>query len=197
MRSLISLALTLMLATPSFAATPPAKVPAAKTTAAKAAPAKPAPAKPATPAKAAPIGPFDARSPADLVALLNSMGAKATISKTDDTSVFLQIETPSYAFNAQYVGCSAKGAACQGLAFSASSAQGRSTLAQLNSFNQTSITCRVYQDNVGKPHVMYSTMVFASVTREDMRIHIGAWQGCLSTFGLFLSDPIAYLADAP
>jgi hypothetical protein len=189
MRSLIPLAVALMLAAPAHAATPPAKAPAK--------PAAPAP-KPAPAAsRPATAGGFDARNPANLVALLNGMGAKATISKTDDTSVFLQIETPSYAFNAQYVGCTAKGAACQGLAFSASSAQGRSTLAQLNSFNQTSITCRVYQDNIGKPHVMYSTMVFASDSREDMRIHLGVWQGCLSTFGLFLSDPIAYLADAP
>ncbi len=161
--------------------------------------AKPAPKAPAAKAAAPPrpaAGAFNARDPAGLIALLATMDAKATITRTTDDEVYLKIEAPSFAFAGQYVGC-VKGANCQGLAFSATSSQRSSTLAQLNGFNQSSFTCRVFEDTAGQPHVMYSTLIFPSDTREDVRQHIGAWQGCLSTFGLFLADPIGYLADAP
>jgi len=151
---------------------------------------KPAAAKPAA-------GGFDARDPTSLIALLATMGAKGEILRTADGEVFMKVATPSFDFNAQYVGCDGKGRSCEGLAFSTTSSQRSTTLAQLNSFNQTSLTCRVFEDQAGKPHVMYSTLVSAADTREEMRTHIGVWQGCLSTFGLFLADPIGYLASAP
>ena len=157
-------------------------------------PAKPAPKASARPAAAS--GGFNARDPEGLISVLAGMGAKAEIAQTTDTEVFLKVATPAFAFNAQFVGC-AKGRSCQGLAFSASSSQRKTTLVQLNAFNQTSISCRVFEDQGGRPHVMYSTLVSAADTREEMKAHIGVWQGCLSTFGLFLADPIGYLADAP
>jgi len=162
-------------------------------------PAKPAPrpaaAKPAAAKPAA--GAFDARDPASLIDLLSTMGAKGEIVRTNESDVFMKVSTPGFAFTAQYVDCDAKGRACGGVAFSTFSEQGRSTLAQLNAFNQTSISCRVFDDQAGKPHVMYSALVSRTDTREEMRNHLGVWQGCLSTFGLFLSDPIGYLASAP
>lgn len=159
-----------------------------KTAAPKTAAAKPA---------AGADGPFDARSPESLVSLLGSMDAKATVTSRTESEVKLRVETPSFGFGAEFVGCSAAGKACRGLAFTASSQDQRATLAQLNSYNQTSVTCRVFQDNAGKPHVLYSTLLSASDTREEMRNHLGAWQGCLTSFGGFLQDPSGYLASAP
>lgn len=167
----------LSVATTAFAATPP----------------KPAP-KPAT--KAA--GPaFDARDPASLIALLATMDAKAEVARKDTESVYLNVATPGFSFGVQYVGCNAEGKACQGLAFSTAAGTKSATLVQLNAFNQTSITCRVFQDKSGKSHVSYSTLLSSRDSRDEMKTHLGAWQGCLGSFGQFLTDPNGYLASAP
>jgi hypothetical protein len=160
-------------------------------------PAKPAARAPASKAaKPAPAA-FDARDPASLIALLETMGAKAEVGEKSDGDVKLKVVTPSFSFGAQFVDCSKSGVACQGLAFSTSSEKQHANLAQLNAFNQTSLTCRVFQDQAAKPHVVYSTILTAQDTREEMRTHLGVWQGCMATFGAFLSDPNGYLAAAP
>jgi len=164
--------------------------------AAKKPPAHAKPAAASTP-RAAPSGPFDARNPADLIALLASMGAQGQVSSRQDDVVALKISNPAYSFSAQFAGCDGQGRACKALAFGGVSDARTATIAQINGFNQTSINCHAYQDNAGKPHAWYSTLLFASTTREDMVTHIGAWQGCWASFGDFLKNPTAYLATAP
>lgn len=173
-----------------------AKMPAAEKAAIS---AKSTAAKSATksPAKPGSEGPFDARDPASLIALLGSMDAKATVASRADGAVKLQVVTPNFSFGAQYVDCATSGTGCRGLAFTTSSAEQHATLVQLNGFNQTSITCRVFQDKAGQPHVVYSTILSPTDTREEMRNHLGVWQGCLASFGAFLNDPNGYLAAAP
>ena len=43
----------------------------------------------------------------------------------------------------------------------------------------------------------YSAVLSGADTREEMRTHLGVWQGCLASFGAFLQDPNGYLAAAP
>jgi hypothetical protein len=192
-RLLVALAAVLALAAPGPAAL----------AATKAAPKKPAAGKPAAeapkkaPEPAAPAGPFDARNPADLIALLGSMGAHGEVTSRQEDGVALKFSNPAYGFSAQFAGCDAQGRACKALAFSGVSDARTATLAQINAFNQTSINCHAYQDNAGKPHAWYSALVFPSTTRDDMVTHIGAWQGCWASFGDFLKNPTAYLAAAP
>lgn len=150
-----------------------------------------------TAALAAEPAAFDARDPAGLSAVLASMDATATVAQKTEGSVYLNVTTPAYGFGVQFAGCDAKGKACQGLAFSTASESRTATLAQINGFNQTSINCRVFQDKGGKAHVSYSTLLSASDTRDEMKMHIGAWQGCVGSFGAFLADPPGFLAEAP
>lgn len=159
-----------------------------------------APAQKAAPrptAKPPAAGPFDARNPQTLIAMLAPMGAQATISGKVEDQVMLKVATPAYGFNAQFAGCDAQGRACKAVAFEAVSDLRTVTVSDLNAFNQTSLTCRVWQARDGKPHVMYSALVSAADTRGEMETHLGAWQGCLADFGAFLKDPKAYLAIAP
>src|SRR5690606_13447530 len=101
------------------------------------------------------------------------------------------------AFGAQFAGCEANGKVCKALAFTAASEKRGATLAQVNGFNQTPMLCRAYQDKARKMHVVHATLGGASDTREDMRMHTGAWQTCLGAFRQFLQDPTGYLAAAP
>lgn len=175
-----------LLAGSAQAATPPAKP----------APAKPAAAKPAAPATPK-APPFDARDPASLIAVLAAMEAKAEVAKAQNGEVFLKVSTPTFGFSAEYVGCNGANKGCAAVGFSTLTDKKTATLAQINAFNQTSITCRVFQDQQGKPHVMYATLLSPNLEREDLRIHVGVWQGCLASFGEFLRDPPGYLATAP
>ncbi|MFZ3007817.1 MAG: hypothetical protein WA047_16745 [Phenylobacterium sp.] len=137
----------------------------------------------ATPAK--PAGPFDVRDPAALITLLKTMDAKAQIARTEATVVFLNVTTPGGDFGAQYVDCDARGKACRALIFStAFSAKGVS-LGQINSFNKDQVACRAFLADDGKPNVAYATLVNLRMTAEEVKQHIGVWQGCLGSFGSF------------
>lgn len=164
--------------------------------------AKPAPkdaAKPAPKAASATAasGPFDARDPASLAGLLESMNAKSERSRLGDHGVSLKVTAGGFGFGVQYVDCDERGRDCKALAFSTAAETRKATLVQINAFNQTSISCRAFEDQAGKAHVMYSVVLSPNDTREEMRNHVGVWQGCLATFGAFLTDPAGYLASAP
>lgn len=167
--------------------------PMAATAQTKAAQAKPPPAK-AAPARAAA---FDARDPASLVALLGEMGAKGELKGGEADAAYVRVTTPTYGFGAQFAGCDDRRKACKAVAFSAPATRGTATLAQLNRFNQTAIACHAYQDQAGKLYAVYDALIFARDGKDEMTQHLGAWQGCLATFGEFLDDPNAYLASAP
>lgn len=161
----------------------------------KAAAPRAAAAKPATP-KGPPTGPFDARDPASLTALLNAAGAKAQIDKRDDDTVLVGVTSVAVNFSVQFAGCERSGKNCKAMLFD-SATDGAPTLPQLNGFVQTSATCRAYQDRSGKAHVEYSALLFADDGREHALTHLAAWQACVAEFHTFLADPSAYLAEAP
>jgi hypothetical protein len=162
----------------------------------KAAPQKPAP-KPAPKASAARPADAGAGNPQSLIDLLTAAGAKVETNRREEDSVFVAFTTPVVDFSVQFAGCNPNGRACQAMLFDAVMGQGAPTLAQINSFNQSSVICRGYQDKGGKPHVTYATLVMAADGRDRERAHVVAWQGCLADFGAFVKDPAGYLAVAP
>ena len=163
--------------------------PAAKPAAA----AKPAPAK-ATPS---PVANFDARNPASVVELLNAGGGKAAIARKDPDAVLVTVNSVAANFSLQFAACDAQGRACKAVQFDSQVEAPGPSFAQLNAFNQTSAMCRGTEDKTGKPHVLYSTLLFADDTYDHFRTQIAAWTGCIGEFRNFLKDPNAYLASAP
>jgi hypothetical protein len=167
--------------------------PAPPKPAAKAAPAKPVAAK-ATPA---PVADFDARNPDSVVALLNAGGGKAAIARKDPDEVLVTVASVAANFSLQFAACDAQGRACKAVQFDSLVEAPGPSFAQLNAFNQTSAMCRGTEDKTGKPHVLYSTLLFADDTYDHFRTQISAWTGCIGEFRNFLKDPSAYLASAP
>ena len=152
--------------------------------------------KPAAGAQAAASG-FDARNPGSLIELMAGLDARAEIVRTEGDGVMLKVTSPAGGFVAQYGGCDAHGRACAAVQFDASAEARTATLAELNRFNLSSLTCRMVQDSAGKPHVLYSALVQAGESRQAMLADINAWRGCIGDFGAFLKDPTGYLASAP
>jgi hypothetical protein len=182
---MIRLALTLAAALACIAAAPAKKPPA------KAAP-KPAAAQAAKPAAA---GGYDAQNPQSLVDLLNTAGAKAELGKREADSVLVTATSTAADFSVQFAGCDAHARGCRGALYD-SLASGSATLQQINSFNQASLNCRIYQDKGGQPHIVYSQLLMKSDTRDSALTHLAAWQGCLADGRTFLRDPVTYLANA-
>jgi hypothetical protein len=171
---------------------PAQKAPATKAPAAKATPAPKAPPAKATPA----AGPFDATNPQGIMDLLGAAGAKVQTSRKEADAVFVTVTSPAASFSMQFAGCNPQGRACRAFLLDSVMIKSPATVSQINAFNQTSVMCRVYQDKAAMPHVLYSAILFRTMTREDASTHLGAWQGCLADGAAFLRDPVAYLAEA-
>jgi len=178
-------------------AAPASKAPAPKAAAPKSAAAKAAPKADAPAAKPTVAGFVDARDPASIIALLATAGAKGEVAHREADAVFLAVTSASVSFTAQFAGCDAQGRKCAVVLFDNQNAAASPTLGQLNAFNQTSATCRSYQDKAGKAHVLYSTLLFADDSSARITQQLAAWRGCLAEFGTFVKDPNAYLAEAP
>ncbi|WP_309604558.1 YbjN domain-containing protein [Phenylobacterium sp.] len=160
-------------------------------------PHRPAVAK-AAPTRAAPADlDFDARNPASLIALLTAAGAKATVAAREADTVFVAVTSTAADFSMQFADCSAQGRDCKAVLFDNITDKAGPSFAQLNAFNQSSLTCRGYEDKTGKPHVVYSTLLFADDSRQRIATQVAAWRGCVGEFRNFLKDPTAYLASAP
>jgi hypothetical protein len=158
--------------------------------------AKPAPAKPA-PAAVSPVADFDARNPTSVMAVLNSGGGKASQLQKDGDSVLVGFVSIAANFTLLFEACDAQGRACKAVEFDSLLELPGPTFAQLNAFNQTSVMCRGYEDKTGKPHVVYSTLLFADAPYGNFREQMLAWTGCIGEFRNFLKDPNGYLASAP
>ncbi|HEX5377240.1 MAG TPA: YbjN domain-containing protein [Phenylobacterium sp.] len=164
-------------------------------TAQAAAPAKPAAAaKPAGAAQPLKIANFDARDPDKMIALLTALGAQAKVTGRESGQVFLAVVTPGGEFGAQMIGCDGGGKACHAIALFSTYEKKGATLAQINDFNRSQLACRGILTPDGRPSVMYSTLVNLRMTADETRQHIGVWQGCLTGFSEFTTDPIDFLS---
>ena len=163
-----------------------AAAPASKTPPAKAQTAKPAPAAAA----------FDAQNPQAMMDLLGAAGAKVQTRSRDGDAVFVAVTSTAANFSMQFAGCTPQGRACRAVLLDSAMPRAAVSGAQINAFNQTSVMCRLYQDRAGTPHVLYSAVLFRTMTRDDAATHLQAWQGCLADSRDFLKDPVGYLANA-
>lgn len=163
--------------------------------AAPAASPKPAAPKSAAPKSGAPkASAFDARRPADIIALLSGMEATTEIARKADGQVFMKVTTPGGGFGAQMVGCDEAFTSCKAIALYTAFARKGVNMVQINDYNRSQLTCRGVMAPSGEPSVMYAVLLNGRQTRDEMREHIGVWQGCLSGFGEFIQDPIGFLS---
>lgn len=156
--------------------------------------AAPAPKAPSKAAAAAPA--FDPQNPQSLMDILGAAGANVQTRSREQDSVFVAVTSPAANFSMQFAGCTPQGRGCRAVLLDAPMGRTAVTGAQINAFNQTSVMCRLYQDRAGAPHVLYSAILFRTMTRDDAATHLQAWQGCLADSRDFLKDPVGYLANA-
>ena len=130
------------------------------------------------------------------MSILDAAGARAQTGRREEDAVFVTVTSAAANFSMQFAGCSPQGRACRAVLLDSAMERSPANVVQINAFNQTSVMCRVYQDRAGVPHVLYSAILFRSMTRDDAATHLQAWQGCLADARDFLKDPVGYLANA-
>jgi hypothetical protein len=136
----------------------------------------------------------DARDPATLIAVLAGLGAKAEIAKPPTPGkVQVDVQTPGGGFGLQFVECDATGKVCRGVVFSTAFDRKGATPTQVNAFNRRSAVCRGYLGDDFRPSLVYSALLSPRLNAEDLKQHVGVWQGCLGDFSAFTTDPTAYL----
>ena len=128
--------------------------------------------------------------------LLGEAGAKVQTRSREGDAVFVAVTSTAAAFSMQFAGCNPQGRACRAVLLDAAVDRASVSSAQINSFNQTSVMCRIYQDRAGMQHVLFSAILSRSMSKDDAATHLQAWQGCLADAHDFLKDPVAYLANS-
>ena len=131
-----------------------------------------------------------------LAAALLATAAVAQTSRKEADAVFVLVTSNVATFSMQFAGCNPQGRACRAVLLDGRLVGGAATTAQVNAFNQTSVMCRIYQAKGGQTHIVYSAILFKTMTRDDGATHLLAWQGCLADAADFVRDPVAYLANA-
>lgn len=136
----------------------------------------------ATPAQKAPAatvtngGAFDAQNPQSLMTIVGKAGAAVQTKARDQDSVFVAVTSTAANFSMQFAGCTPQGRECRAVLLDAAMDRAAVTGGQINAFNQTSVMCRIYQDRAGAPHVLYSAILFRTMSRTDAETHLQAWQ---------------------
>lgn len=152
--------------------------------------------KPAKPAAAAPTT-ADGRDPAALAAALTGLGAKVEFAKSPPAGkVQADVQTPGGGFGLQFVDCDAKGKACRAVVFTTAFDRKGATLTQVNGFNRMAVVCRGFLGEDNRPNLAYATLLLPRMSADDLKQHVGVWQGCLSDFAAFTADPTAYLLQS-
>lgn len=131
------------------------------------------------------------------MALLKAGGATASLVGKEADTVLVSVTSVAANFTILFASCNTQGRACQALQFDYGDDKPGPTFAQINAFNQTTAMCRSYEDKASRPHVVYSTLLFADDPFEHFRTEAAAWTGCIGEFRNFLKDPNGYLAAAP
>ncbi len=153
---------------------------------------KPAP--PKTTAAAAKLPPFDARSPHQVITLLESTGAKVNVTGNSDGQFILEAKANDGNFGVQFIDCNAGAEACHAVALFTAFEKSAVTLAQINDFNRAQFACRGLLAADGRPSVMYSTLLNFRMTRDEFKLHLGVWHACIKGFEAFNRDPEAFLS---
>lgn len=154
-------------------------------------------AKPAAPKPAAKAEARDPGDPAALTGVISSLGGKVAQGKAPAGRLRFEVTTPGGGFGVVFIDCDPKGKACKAAVFSTAFERKAVSLNQLNAFNREQPVCRGVLGEDGRPNVIYSLLLTQHLVEDDLKQHIGVWQGCLSTFAEFTEDPAVFLVQTP
>ena len=136
---------------------------------------------------------FDARNPADVLAVISSNGATGELKKDENGRPYIEAKTGALPFELDFYGCDANGATCSKVLYTIAWQTNAVSLDQVNRWNRLTLMCPAYLNTGNHPRAWYGVRPSASETSDDVVAELNIWLDCLSEFDKFTDAPEAYL----
>lgn len=142
----------------------------------------------ATPALA-----FDARKPADVLAVLQTNGASGELKTDDKGEPWIKGKVGKLTFEINFFRCDKAKIACEVVIYQLGWDEPLVTLEQVNAWNRRALLCPAYLNKENHPYAWYGLRASTTDTREVVAAQQEEWLGCVAEFDDFTSDPAAFI----
>jgi hypothetical protein len=132
---------------------------------------------------------FDARNPADVLAVLSTNGATGELKKGDSGKPYIDAKAGTLGFEVDFYGCNEAGEACSSTLYATGWNLTTVTVDQINAWNRWTMMCPAYLNSAGHPHAWFGVKPSANYARSDVAVQLNTWLDCLSDFDKFTDAP--------
>ena len=136
---------------------------------------------------------FDARNPADVLAVLSTNGATGELKKDDKGKPFIDAKAGSLGFEVDFFDCDKGSGACGATLYATGWNMTSISVDQINRWNRWTLMCPAYLNASGHPHAWFAVKPSANDARSDVINQMNTWLDCLSDFDKFTDAPDAFL----
>jgi hypothetical protein len=136
---------------------------------------------------------FDARDPADVLAVLTTNGASGDLKKDDKGAPYIEAKAGPLAFEVDFLDCNSQGTNCGSVLYATGWNMTNLSLEQINRWNRLTLMCPAYLTSEDHPHAWYGLRPSKNETRADVVAELNTWLDCLSDFDKFTDAPDEYL----
>ena len=136
---------------------------------------------------------FDARKPADVLAVLQTNGASGEL-KTDDKGLpWIKGLVGKLIFEVNFLKCDKTKTVCDLVVYQLGwDDDDLVTFEQINLWNRNAYLCPAYLDKDNHPYAWYALRPSVNDRREDVVAQQKEWLGCVADFDDFTSGPNVY-----
>jgi hypothetical protein len=136
---------------------------------------------------------FDARSPVDVLSVINADGASGQLKTTDKGAPWIDAKAGKLGFEVDFIHCDATNTRCGTLLYAMGFNMTSITLDQINGWNRWAVLCPAYLTSETHPRVWYALKPSPDDTPDDVKAQVDAWLSCMSDFDKFTDAPDAFL----
>ena len=136
---------------------------------------------------------FDARNPADVLAVIQTDGATGELKVDKGGAPWIDGKAGKLGFEVDFIGCDAQKANCKRALYALAFDMSTITLAQINGWNRWTVLCPAYLTTANHPRVWFGFRPSHNDSAEDVKAQMDVWLGCMSDFDKFTDNPDLFL----
>ena len=136
---------------------------------------------------------FDARNPADVLAVLTTNGASGQMTKDADGPAYISAKAGKLTFDAHFSQCNDSRSACGVVVYQIGFSSELVTVDQINRWNHLATLCPAYLTAEKHPHTWMAARTSQNLSRDDVLAQQQDWLTCLDDFDRFTDDPERFL----
>ena len=142
---------------------------------------------------AAPASAFDARKPADVLAVLQTNGASGELKTDDKGAPWIKGLVGKLIFEVNFLKCDKTKTACDLVVYQLGwDDDDLANAEQINLWNRNAYLCPAYLNKDNHPYAWYALRPSVNDRREDVVAQQKEWLGCVADFDDFTSGPDTY-----